>query len=140
MGAAVPGSARRGPAAGGDISVHRRHTHHVWRSDGVYEGAGLLVRPHSPLCLLIDRHGRTVPMTENTPGTSQPTPSRAIGLRITRPLFSSTASLYRQMAGKMDRQVGKNRKTACLIHRAHTYCKPRCGSKMVQRWKRRRKV
>ena len=44
MGSAISGFARRGETASRDVKVRRGHTHYVWRSDGVYESAGLLVR------------------------------------------------------------------------------------------------
>ena len=44
MGPAISGLARGGETASRDVEVRRGYTHYVWRSDGVYESAGLFVR------------------------------------------------------------------------------------------------
>ena len=44
MGSTISGSARRGETASRDVALRRRHTHYVWRSDGVHESARVLVR------------------------------------------------------------------------------------------------
>ena len=51
MGPAISRFARGGETASRDVEVRRGHTHYVWRSHGVYEGAGLLVRSRCfPCC------------------------------------------------------------------------------------------
>ena len=44
MDSAISGFARGGKTASRDVEVHRRHTHYIWRSNGIHESIGLLVR------------------------------------------------------------------------------------------------
>lgn len=58
MGSAIQGFARGGEAKSCDFEVYCRYTHYVWRSNGVYESAGLLVRVPASL-LPFRRHVKT---------------------------------------------------------------------------------
>ena len=137
MGPAISGFARGGEAASRDVAVHRGHTHYVWRSDGVYESAGLFVRDcRFPPFLFGIGAEPFLTTRRDTLGTSRATQSQAIDLPITRFLSSSTASSSRLVSKRMTRQATGCPNHAYSTHQGHTYCKPRCGFKTVQRWKR----